>query len=598
VGILAIVALSACASAAPPSAVIAAPLNGSAFDAGQTIVFSANGSFDPDYSNATLLYRWNFAGDLVEGTNQRVVFYNNFTVPGTFRVGLTVVDNESLEGYANVTVTIRPPNQPPIAVIASPAEGSRHFTDQFINFSGVGSSDPEGSPLAFFWFTNRSGQFGTNENLSVRLAAGDHIITLRVVDDRGAQATASVSIHVEVNLPPRVAAIAVTPEVAFAGDPFVFTATYFEDNGEIPASVLLILDGTPNVMSQVGGSDPSAGLQFALSLNPQGGRHTFYVFASDGNYSNLSATFVGPDVWTNVSVVSADGLATIAFQALGPANISVAPYGGVLPIDPPGLVAVSVAYRVNATFLSASNFSMAIAFGPSSQIDRNSALVYRADTGASAWTALVTQVDVASNTASIPPGAGDLPGLFRVFARRSAPPMNAAPALVITVVGQAHPNSTLLFDGANSTDPEGATVLLAWRFEGPGLATPWIPGSAVLVAFPQVGLYAVSLQGEDGSGNVVYQNMSVEVSEVPPPPVENPYEAEALVTLAVAVVAAGVLSRWWRGRRPARKPAYDDLYGQAYKRRLTDEREYTQLFERFAAPEGEAPPVDEPPREP
>jgi PKD domain-containing protein len=322
------------------------------------------------------------------------------------------------------------------------------------------------------------------------------------------------------------------------------------------------------------------------------------VFASDGNLTNLSATFVGPDVWTNVSVVSADGLSAATFQALGPTNVSVSPFGGVLPLDPTSLVAISLAYRVNATFLAAANFSVSISFSPSSQVNRSTALVFRADAGLSQWISLVTQLDLASNTASIPPGAGDLPGVFRVFARRAAPPVNEAPALVITIVGQAHPNSTMLFDGANSTDPEGATVLLAWHFQGPGLDTPWIPGAAVLIAFPQAGFYDVSLQAEDGSGNVVFQNSTLQVTELPPPAVENPLEAEALAALAVAVVAAGVLSRWWRGRRPAKKPAYDDLYGQAYKRRLTEEREYTQLFERFAAPEGETPPPEEPPREP
>jgi len=151
----------------------------------------------------------------------------------------------------------------------------------------------------------------------------------------------------------------------------------------------------------------------------------------------------------------------------------------------------------------------------------------------------------------------------------------------------------MVFDGANSTDPEGATLLLAWRFEGPGEDTGWLPGAAVQIAFAAEGLFNVSLRGDDGSGNVVYRNTTVEIRAPAPPPVRDPLqEAVALAGLAVAVVVAGALSRWWRSRRPVKR-SYDDLYGRAYKGRMNEEREYAQLFEKFAGPEGQVPTPDE-----
>jgi hypothetical protein len=120
-----------------------------------------------------------------------------------------------------------------------------------------------------------------------------------------------------------------------------------------------------------------------------------------------------------------------------------------------------------------------------------------------------------------------------------------------------------------------------------------VPGAAVQIAFPGEGVYDVSLTGDDGSGNIVYRNTTVEIRAPAPLPVRDRLqEAAALAGLAVAVVVAGALSRWWRSRRPVKK-SYDDLYGRAYKGRMNEEREYAQLFEKFAGPEGQVPTADD-----
>jgi len=583
----------------PPFASINFPINGSAYDANSTIPFYANDTSDPD-DNSTLDFIWNFSGQIIEGIELRAVYYWNFTVPGFYTVMLTVRDNESLEGYDNVTVEIRPQNHDPVPVIASPRDGARFFTNEFINFSGAGSYDPDGEPLTYFWSyvkagTNLSVQIGSGLTASARLPSGLHLITLLVKDNRTGQNSTSIGITVQVNTPPRLVAFGPAPAVGVEGDTFTFRATYFEDNGEPAASMLLIVDGTPYPMNWTGGADPLAGQDFAASLMVAAGTHSYYFLASDGNLTNLSSTISGPEVWKTITIVSSDKFVVLTALALPPENLSVAIWHGPVPVDPSDLLAVSAAYLVDGSFLNASNVSLAVAYNPGAGINKTSALLFRTAPNGSAWLALVTSVDSAGNTATVSASTAEVPFIYRVYARRTAAAPNLPPSPVISTHGIAVPNSTLEFDAAGSSDPENATLQFYWRFEGPGLATGWVPGRAVQVAFPTSGRYNVTLRVDDGSGNVAYQNSEVDVSEpkpVIPPPSD---EAAALAALAIAVGVSAVLAMWWRSRTPARKKTYEDLYGRAYKQRFVDELEYNQLFENYAEPPGasEKPPPQE-----
>jgi hypothetical protein len=571
---------------APPVVSILAPFNASFFDANATVLFSANNTFDPD-ANSTLEFIWSFPTEVIQGTDLRYLYYTNFTAAGTYTVSLTVRDNESLEGYANVTVTIRPQNAPPVAVIAGPAEGTRFFTNEFIDFSGTGSLDPEGSPLSFFWSTNRSGQFGTGENLSVRLPEGAHTITLTVVDNRTGANSTSLHLSVVVNTPPRVSGQGVTPDPGNDSDTFTFQATYFDDNGESAASVLLILDGSPHAMQFASGSDPAAGQTYVASLTLAAGRHSFYIVTSDGNLTNISSTVSGPEVWQQIQIIAPGGLARLEARVLPPYNLSLVPWLGPVPVDPSDMLAVSPAYRVEGTFLPASNFSLRIAFNPPAGANRSSALLFRAAPSDSSWVALVTQVDGAANTATSGAPSPDVPEIYRVYARRVAAPANQPPHLAISARGDPLPNRTVEFDASGSSDPENATLLFWWRVEGPGLTVEWVPGAKVAVAFPTSGTYNLTLRADDGSGNVAFKSLNVDVREPSTPPLPGSQEGAALAALAIAVIVSAVLALWWRSRVPPRKKMYEDYYGRAYKQSLTDEREYAQLFEKFAeAPAG------------
>lgn len=82
---------------------------------------------------------------------------------------------------------------PPVAVAtATPTSGSAPLT---VAFSSLGSSDPEGSALSYFWDFG-DGSTSTDSNPTHVYASGSHVATLVVTDVTGATDTAQVSINV------------------------------------------------------------------------------------------------------------------------------------------------------------------------------------------------------------------------------------------------------------------------------------------------------------------------------------------------------------------------------------------------------------------
>jgi len=95
-----------------------------------------------------------------------------------------------------------PQDQPPTAVISSPAEGEAFDEGTAITFDGTPSSDPEGEPLTYEWTSNASGRIGTGAVVHAALPAGEHLVTLLVDDGQGNNATDSVEVRVMPPAPP------------------------------------------------------------------------------------------------------------------------------------------------------------------------------------------------------------------------------------------------------------------------------------------------------------------------------------------------------------------------------------------------------------
>lgn len=86
------------------------------------------------------------------------------------------------------------PNQPPVAVAgADPHSGKAPLT---VQFDSTGSSDPEGSPLIYFWDFGDGGISSDANPSHVFSSAGTYQVNLTVTDDQSLQASDTVTIRV------------------------------------------------------------------------------------------------------------------------------------------------------------------------------------------------------------------------------------------------------------------------------------------------------------------------------------------------------------------------------------------------------------------
>lgn len=145
---------------------------------GQSVLFSAVGSYDPDGSIAS--YRWEF-DDLGVALAGRDV-ERAFDTPGIWNARLVVNDGS---GVSNATAV----DEVEIAVNHAPiAKAGRNITTNrlLVRFDGSGSGDADGDQLGYLWdFGDGSSPVAGRKVTHVFPDAGHYPVTLRVSDGTG-----------------------------------------------------------------------------------------------------------------------------------------------------------------------------------------------------------------------------------------------------------------------------------------------------------------------------------------------------------------------------------------------------------------------------
>jgi PKD repeat protein len=238
------------ASAAPPVASFS--VSAGEHYVGTPVTFTST-STDPD--GDALDTRCDFVGD--GGTDLTGASVSRtFTAPGTVTVTLTVVDSagESASRSQQLGIVAAPPppvpepapapppspkNVKPVAAFtfqpAVPAVG------QPITFTAT-ASDTDGLIAVERWDLNGDGKFSDASGTVATWAfsqPGAHTVRLRVRDNGGAAATATLSVVVDQ---PPVAAFTTAPAVVVAGDTVTFVSTSSDADGHV-ASLAWDLDG-------------------------------------------------------------------------------------------------------------------------------------------------------------------------------------------------------------------------------------------------------------------------------------------------------------------------------------------------------------------
>ncbi|WP_239113360.1 PKD domain-containing protein [Shimia biformata] len=509
---------------APPVAVAGPDLS---VAPGQTVLFSAAGSNDPDGSISG--YRWEF-DDLGAELQGREV-ERAYDVPGVFNARLVVTDDSGVtNGVASDEVVVRV-NHAPIA-----EAGEDIITDQLlVTLDASGSGDADGDKLTYTWdFGDGS---GTLDGVRVTHAfprAGKYPVTLRVSDGTGLANGRDVD-AMSVTINARPMAVAGGNRDVCSGEPVLFDASASSDpDGETLLFSWDFGDGetstvvNPNKIYELPGTYPVT-LTVQDESGTEQGRHMdrIAVLVREGPIAmageDKTVCVNQPVRFDGTASTDADGSVNGFDWSFGDGGRA----GGAEPLhsfSKPG------EYRVTLTItgdtigacspLDTDTLTVTVLDAPTQEIDAPlraalgndivfSASLSGVSDGVEAqhrWTfpdGSSTEGDTASHAFAAPGaqlvtlettlegteiGCGALVTQARVIVNEAPVPLFDAPAIV--AAGQ-----TVAFDAGASVDPDGAITGFQWDF-GDGNTGQGVTG---LHVYSEPGDYEVTLTVTDAA---------------------------------------------------------------------------------------------------
>jgi hypothetical protein len=216
---------------------------------------------------------------------------------GNHMLTASALDLEGGVGTASVSVEVETDHEAPACEVIEPIDGSFEAGDNIL-FRGL-VSDPDVTPeeLTVHWSTDLDGEFaviepdtaGQSETFYDGLSVGEHILSMRVVDEELFECTANTSLRVCVpSDPPTVTLEQPVTGVYLSGDPMLFSATVGDDEtdpSDLGVSWSSDLDGE----FDAGSADSSGTLFFQYdALSP--GEHVVTLTVDDrcGNLTEAS----------------------------------------------------------------------------------------------------------------------------------------------------------------------------------------------------------------------------------------------------------------------------------------------------------------------
>ncbi|MCB1188452.1 PQQ-binding-like beta-propeller repeat protein [bacterium] len=285
-------------------------------DAPLTVNFSAFGSVDPDGN--IVEYAWDWDGDgLYDAVGESTNASHVYTEPGIFTMRLRVEDNDGGRDTTTLEITVNVAgNLPPSAVLDS--DKTTSYAPFEINFDASASMDSDGSIVKYEWdFDGDGGYEESGEGAAasyVYPVHGRYIASLRVTDDKGAQATDSFVI----NLPSEYPTYGGNPQrlSPWNGTQSNSQKWFYPTGGDIRSSAAIASDGTIYICSYDGK---------LYALDPLGNKLWDY----DGGAATESTPVIGPDGSIffgnyNGNVIRVDSDGNMIWTHSGPSFISSA----------------------------------------------------------------------------------------------------------------------------------------------------------------------------------------------------------------------------------------------------------------------------------
>ncbi len=215
-----------CSANQPPTADPNGPYSATV---GDPVTFDGSGSSDTD--GTIVSYDWVF-GD--GGTGTGVAPTYTYSSAGTFDVMLTVTDDAGSTDSASTTAMISSQPMPPVAMANGPYAGT---VGSPVSFSSAGSSDPDGSIVAYNWDFGDGGTSTAANPTYTYSIDGTFNVTLTVTDNDGLTDTDTTSAAIGPatgNMPP--VANANGPYTGTEGTPVQFSSAGSVDSDGTIAS--------------------------------------------------------------------------------------------------------------------------------------------------------------------------------------------------------------------------------------------------------------------------------------------------------------------------------------------------------------------------
>jgi len=370
-------------------------------------------------------------------------------------------------------------NQLPVALAqASPTSGTAPLV---VNFTGSGSSDPDGDPLTYAWDLDADGQlddaFTANPTYTYT-TAGSYTVTLRVDDGRGGVDTDSVTIVVSSsdNTPPRASIGQPTPALHWkVGEVISFSGSGTDDE-DVPSSI------------------PAARMSWSLVLYHCAPNIPTDCHAHPLNTWNgiASGSFVGP------------GHEAPAYVEL---TLTVTDTGGLTDTEKvrldPATVQVSFVTIPNGLQLSVGSTTQAAPFSREMIVD------FQTTIGAPTPQTLG---GATYDWVSWSQGGPVSQGITAVAPRTYTATFNGRPVAVLT----ASPTTgrvplTVSFNATGSTDPEGGSLNYAWDLDGDGVFGSPSNTPTASFTYSSSGTYFAKVRVSDPLGSVSVAEVKITI---------------------------------------------------------------------------------------
>lgn len=480
-----------------------------------------------------LTYSWDF-GDGAKGTGETT--RHLYAKPGTYTVTLTVDDGMKLPNSVQRTSSELKVNANPVAVFTHPALVA---PNQAIALDGSGSSDPDGAIRIYEWSVNGV-PVGQGATYETRIAAsGMHSIRLKVLDDSGFDEAYGISTsQIRVNHAP-VVRWSADPGVTEASRPTRFTAvgstdadnarlTYtwvFPDGARYTGETITHTFSTPGTYAFTILADDGEGLANSVttenarirvnqspivvaepyirsnsmqvnldasgSYDPDGSALRFTWILPDGaRRSEASFTWTAPRPGLHpISLILDDG------EGLASSRVSQAIQ--VMVNRAPIAVVDTLIQACSGNIII---FSSASSYDPDGDLFTTTWDFGDGNTSTDTNPVhMYTQPGLYSVTLTLNDGFSPTPTVAVIPVRIEGSPKAIIPFETITVCA----NTPVVFDGSQSTDPNGQVGSYSWDF---GDASTGL-GQKVTHFYQEPGVYDVILTVV-GSGSGSCSNMS------------------------------------------------------------------------------------------